>query len=265
MNPIFYTVLALPLLAGASGGALAQTYAYPAGRESYPPIDQRVYDAGDGRNLQSDNVHYEYAQVVRVDPVFYDARDAVARGQQRCYRRNEYGEVVDDGRGDDRYYDAYGREVTTDRYGDRDSVREVERRNDNGRTIATVVGGIAGAVLGSKIGDGSGRYVGSAVGTMVGGMAGRGIYDANRRARQPRDGVVTVCEPVQDDGRVYRDGGGSRHYGADDRQGGAYGYPDAGGVNAYDVTYRYAGRDYVTRTNHHPGERIRIRVDVRAD
>lgn len=257
---IFRAVLALPLLAGAAGAASAQTYA-----QTYPYADDRqVYRDSDDARYER-NVHYDYAQVIRVDPVFYDGRDGLGRGQQVCYRRNAYGEIIEDDVYDDRYVDADGRDVRNDRYGN----REIERRDDNGRTIATVVGGIAGAVLGSKIGDGSGRYVGSAVGTMVGGMAGRGIYDANRRARQPRDGVVTVCEPLRDgdvrDTRVYRDEDRSRYYGAADRRGGAYGDPDAGGINAYDVTYRYAGRDYVTRTRYHPGERIRIRVDVQAD
>ena len=36
-------------------------------------------------------------------------------------------------------------------------------------------------------------------------------------------------------------------------------------VNAYDVTYEYAGKTYRTRTDHNPGDRIRVRVDVRPD
>lgn len=31
----------------------------------------------------------------------------------------------------------------------------------------------------------------------------------------------------------------------------------------YNVTYEYAGRRYQTRTDYHPGDRIRVRVDVR--
>jgi hypothetical protein len=31
------------------------------------------------------------------------------------------------------------------------------------------------------------------------------------------------------------------------------------------VTYRYAGRTYRTRTDHHPGRTIRIRVDIQPD
>ena len=31
----------------------------------------------------------------------------------------------------------------------------------------------------------------------------------------------------------------------------------------YDVSYAYQGRIYQTRTNHHPGDRIAVAVDVR--
>ena len=43
------------------------------------------------------------------------------------------------------------------------------------------------------------------------------------------------------------------------------GYTDGGSATAYDVTYEYAGRTYTTRTNHHPGDRMRVRVDVRPE
>ena len=33
-------------------------------------------------------------------------------------------------------------------------------------------------------------------------------------------------------------------------------------VSAYDVTYEYGGRQYTTRTNYNPGNRLRVRVDV---
>ena len=101
-------------------------------------------------------------------------------------------------------------------------------------------------VLGSKIGDGSGRYVGTAVGSMVGGMAGRSIYDNTQRNRQVRRGTVRVCDP-------------------EPVNGGYNGYDGDGRVSGYDVTYEYANRTYHTRTSYHPGDRIRVRVDVRPE
>ena len=107
-----------------------------------------------------------------------------------------------------------------------------------------MIGGVIGAAIGSQVGGGSARYATSAIGTMVGGLAGREIYEQSRRQRE-HAGTVTVCDPVPDDGRYMATG---------DR-----------GITEYDVTYEYAGRQYTTRTNYHPGDRIRVRVDVRPE
>lgn len=173
----------------------------------------------------------EYARVVRVDPVFDSYGSG---GGQRCYERTTT--VGDDGYydRDDGYEDPYGR----DTYGS-----PQPGGTQTGRTVATVVGGIVGAAVGSQIGGGSARYATSAIGSMVGGMAGRQIYDQSHRQRV---GTVRVCDPVTDDG----------YYGGD---------VDDRAVNAYDVTYEYAGRTYTTRTSYHPGDRIRVRVDVRPE
>lgn len=167
----------------------------------------------------------DYARVVRVDPVF----DSYATGDaQRCYERPTYvgGDDGNYRRDDD--YDPYG----APRPGG----------TETGRTVATVVGGIVGAAVGSQIGGGSARYATSAIGSMVGGMAGRQIYEQSQRQRV---GTVRVCDPVYE---------GDGYY--------SRGYGDERAVNAYDVTYEYAGRTYTTRTDHHPGDRIRVRVDV---
>ncbi|HRN61896.1 MAG TPA: glycine zipper 2TM domain-containing protein [Luteimonas sp.] len=253
-------LLGIPLavaLVLSAGAASAQVYVERDGPAPYGTYGDRAagdrydgrYDdrlSRDGSDRYGDQGHYDWARVLRVDPVF-DGRSRPVNDQRRCqtrrdgyasrdpYRGDGYrgdGYYGDDYRRDDRYPDPYGQ----------------ARRDDNGRMVATVLGGIAGAVLGSKIGDGSGQYIGTAVGSMVGGMAGRGIYDANRRER---DAYVTVCEPDP-----YRGDGGYDAYGRDvsDRA-----------VDQYDVTYEYAGREYTTRTSYHPGDRIRVRVDVRAE
>nr|WP_243720308.1 glycine zipper 2TM domain-containing protein [Luteimonas aestuarii] len=213
--------------------------------------------------------------MLRVDPVFgHGGRDVSTTGRHNCVTRQD-GYVVTDPYRDDRHArdpyrnDPYGRDpyrddgyrdgTYRDAYGDRGYGRDPyrddpyrdSRRDDSGRMVATVLGGIAGAVLGSKVGNGSGQYVGTAVGTMVGGMAGRGIYDANRRQREVREGYVTTCDPEPYD-RYGGDAYGGRH--ASDHA-----------ITEYDVTYAYGGREYVTRTDYHPGDRIRVRVDVRAE
>lgn len=123
-----------------------------------------------------------------------------------------------------------------------DGYRSPSGGSQAGATVATVIGGVLGAVVGSQVGGGSGRYASSAIGSMVGGIAGRHIYDQQQRERS---GTVRVCDPLP--------GSGHGSHG-DDRP-----------VQAYDVTYEYAGRTYTTRTDHHPGDRIRVRVDVRPE
>lgn len=221
MNRLSTSLLAFGLL--ASGAASAQSYSGGYG----------------DRNAAGD---YDYARVVRVDPIIEGDRygGRAVSTAQRCYYRDADDQYVsDDGYRNDGYYgnDRY----RDDRHGD-----DRYRGTETGRTVATVIGGIAGAVLGSKIGDGSGRYVGTAVGSMVGGMAGRSIYDNTQRNRQVRRGTVRVCDP-------------------EPVNGGYNGYGDDGRVTGYDVTYEYANRTYRTRTSYHPGDRIRVRVDVRPE
>lgn len=194
---------------------------------------------------QDANVRYDYARVVRVDPVFDRYGQGYATSNsQRCYNRDTYvrGDDYNDGYGNDGYYrnDGYRDDGYYDQYGN-------YRRNSGSRTgatVATVVGGIVGAAIGSQVGGGSARYATSAIGSMVGGMAGRQIYEQNQRQRD-RVGTVTVCDPVPANGNGY--------------------YSSDRSVDAYDVTYEYAGHQYTTRTNYHPGDRIRVRVDVRAE
>jgi uncharacterized protein YcfJ len=138
-----------------------------------------------------------------------------------------------------------------------------------------VVGGIAGAVLGSKVGGGSGTYAATAIGSMVGGLAGRQIYESSQRRKYERN-AVEVCDPV--DG-YYGNGYGNDGYGSTYGNNNAYGnngynnngyyagntVANDGRVVGYDVTYEYMGRQFVTRTDYHPGDRIRVRVDVRPE
>lgn len=234
MKRLSATVLALSL--AAAGAASAQDY---YGYDPYGRDDgsTRVYPDRDGRHS---GAIYDYARVVRVDPVI-DSRHGYGTSGQRCYYRDAtyadgYGRDPYDGDG---YYgrDPYGRDGYYDPY-----TGQRRHGTEAGRTMATVLGGIAGAVLGSKIGDGSGATAATAVGAMVGGMAGQKIYEQAQRERY-RTGTVRVCEPVRADG-----------YGR---------YPvNDGRVVGYDVTYEYAGRRFTTRTDYHPGDRIRVRVEV---
>ena len=243
MKRLLATSLAL-CLAATTGFAHAQTY-----------------NGSNAQYGQSSGTRYDYARVLRVDPVLdstgggtyptagqrcYERQQTVAGGYDDRYNNGGYGNgsYGNGSYNNGGYNDQYGRsDGYYDQYGN-------YRRNGTqmGATVATVLGGIVGAAIGSQVGGGSARYATSAIGSMVGGMAGRSIYEQRQRQQQlPRTATVTVCDPVPADRPYdsYRTGDGS--------------------VNAYDVTYEYAGQQYTARTAYHPGDRIRVRVDVRAE
>ncbi|KGQ17720.1 putative exported protein [Lysobacter dokdonensis DS-58] len=240
MKRLSATLLALGL-AAAVGTASAQNYG--------------GYSNGGYSNVPQQNAIYDWARVVRVDPVIdsrysnnrYNANNGYnntyASNGQRCYssggRHASNGGYTSNGG----YYpsnDPY--DPQQGRYG-----------TDTGRTVATVVGGLAGAVLGSKVGGGSGQVAAAAIGSMVGGLAGRQIYEGTQR-RKYESSSVTVCDDQYGNDTGYVGNDGYRNYNAND-----------GRVVGYDVTYEYNGRQFMTRTQYHPGDRIRVRVDVRPE
>ena len=230
MKRLSAALLAIGLV--SSSAAFAQSN-YDASRTGY----DNGYEQGDA--------YYDYAKVIRVDPVL-DGRSTSTssynRNGQHCYQSTTAGSYERDG-----YYGNNG--YRNDGYRDdgyyRDGYGNPQYGSSTGRNVATVVGGIAGAVLGSKVGGGTGTYAATAIGSMVGGMAGRQIYEQTQRNRYVRPGVVTVCDPEPVNGNGY----------------GSYRASD-GRANAYDVTYEYNGRRYTRRMDHHPGDRVRVRVDV---
>lgn len=216
MNRLLITALALGL-AVTTGVASAQAY------DDEPPYEQAPADRYD----HSDGYQYDYARVLRVDPVFDDEYEPGPVSGQRCYERPAY---VDDN--DPYYRDGYYEPYGPYRY---------SAGTPAGGAAATVIGGVVGAVIGHQFGGGSGRFATTAIGSMVGSVAGREIYEQGQRERA---GVVRVCDPVPSSDSDY---------------------PDDRVVDEYDVTYEYAGRSYTTRTHYHPGDRIRVRVDVQPE
>jgi hypothetical protein len=186
--------------------------------------------------VATDGGYHDYARVLRVVPVV-GAPEGYPASAQRCTTRQDAyagGDAPDGSRlppGD--YYGPDGRYYNGG---------QAPRRTgtEGGRTMASVLGTVIGAVVGSQVGGGSARYATAAVGSAVGGIAGRQVYD--NAHRDDGYGNVTVCDPVD----------------------AARGYP-AAGRNLYDVTYEYGGHAYIARTTYDPGERIRVRVDVRPE
>lgn len=264
MKRLAVSILALGLVA-AAGTASAQSSGYGSTNGYGYGYGQPTVD----RYGQARGPYYDYARVLRVDPVL--ARGYGNGRDMRCesprYGSDSYA-GNDGDYGDDRYYgndgyrddgryrndgyrnDGYRNDgdssdgYRSDGYYRNDPYRNGGYRGTTaGSNVATVVGGLVGAAIGSQIGGGSARYATAALGTMVGGMAGRQVYENSHRPR--RMGSVQICDVIP---------AGSR-----------YGSYPGNQVTAYDVTYEYAGRTYSTRTSYNPGDRIRVRVDVSAD
>lgn len=112
----------------------------------------------------------------------------------------------------------------------------------HGGHSAPILGGIIGGLIGNQIGHGGGRAAATVAGVALG-SAVASDYHYSRHGGGYYEGYRTVeverCREVAD-------------YGGYEEQ-----------VVGYDVAYRYGGRIYHTRTDEDPGERIRIRVDVR--
>ena len=261
MKRLSATLIALGL-ATAFGTASAQTYGgysngnYPNGNYSTVP----------DRYGNSTNAIYDYARVIRVDPVI-DSRYG-NNGYNNGYANNNRGYTVSNGQRcyetSGPYSGGYASNNGTYRTNDPYYPQQGAYGTNTGRTIATVVGGIAGAVLGSKVGGGSGTYAATAIGSMVGGLAGRQVYESSQRRRY-EGSAVQVCEPVNGNGQYSSNNGYNNGYGNNNNNGNGYYASDDGRVVGYDVTYEYAGRQFTTRTNYHPGDRIRVRVDVRPE
>jgi uncharacterized protein YcfJ len=105
----------------------------------------------------------------------------------------------------------------------------------------TVLGGIIGGVMANKISSGRGRGKDAATvaGALLGSAIGHDISHKNSRgytttSMERRCEVTHVTEYEEE-------------------------------LVGYDVTYRYKGRLFTTRTQEHPGKRIPVSVNVRPD
>jgi uncharacterized protein YcfJ len=114
--------------------------------------------------------------------------------------------------------------------------RHYRRSSTADATAGVLVGGILGGVIGHQIGGGDGRRAATAVGTVIG--AGLGHSLAEGGGHGARDYQVTHERRC----RVYD------AYRTEER------------IDGYRVTYRYDGQTFVTRTEDHPGKRLRVQV-----
>lgn len=117
--------------------------------------------------------------------------------------------------------------------------RRVSRRY--GSAFPTVAGGVIGGVIGRQFGSGNGRDAMTVIGSLVGAAVG---HNASQRRHEEEVRYTTVRSRPVEHCEVW------------------YETEEHRAVDGYLVTYRFAGRTYTTRTDDHPGKRIRIRVNV---
>ena len=127
---------------------------------------------------------------------------------------------------------------------------------------------VIGGLLGNQVGGGSGRKVATAAGAVAGGVIGNQFGSGHGRDAATVAGAALGYSVARDEQRR-----NDRYYGRyservvrteEERCRIETDYREEERVLGYDVAYRYNGRVYHTRTDSHPGDTIRVRVDVEA-
>lgn len=101
-----------------------------------------------------------------------------------------------------------------------------------------LLGGVVGGVLGNQFGDGRERRIMTVAGALLGASVGHGV---SKRHHQPSGRTYSTTERYCDIQNTVHE---------EER------------IDGYRVTYRYRGREFVTRTVDHPGRTLRVKVQV---
>ena len=109
-----------------------------------------------------------------------------------------------------------------------------------GNAGATIFGALLGSVVGHQFGSGSGNDAA----TVAGGLIGAAIGNDAARRRQGQYGAEQHSRPVERCKTSYREHREER-------------------IDGYRVTYRYHGQKYMTEMPYDPGNKLRVRVDIR--
>lgn len=106
---------------------------------------------------------------------------------------------------------------------------------------STLLGAVIGGVIGHQVGSGRGNDAATVAGTLIGAAIGN---DSARRRHGDDYGVERHSRPVERCETSYRESQEER-------------------ISGYRVTYRYNGQRYVTEMPYDPGNKIKVRVDIR--
>ncbi len=103
-------------------------------------------------------------------------------------------------------------------------------RQDKNKAGRAILGGIIGGAIGNRFGKGNGRDASTALGVLIGASVG-----ANKQPRYRSNHNACYVETF---------------------------YHDEERFMGYDVTYEYNGDLYHTQMQEHPGDRVRLRVNI---
>ena len=121
-----------------------------------------------------------------------------------------------------------------------EQVRYEEHVDDGRSYTGTILGGIIGGAIGNKVGHSKkNKKIGTVVGAVLGASVGHDI--SNRNYSNSSSNVSYRNERYCE---VHNE----------------ISYEEK--VIGYHVWYRYHGNEYKTRMNHHPGNKIKVRVNV---
>jgi uncharacterized protein YcfJ len=112
-------------------------------------------------------------------------------------------------------------------------------RHQAGNPGGALLGGILGGIIGNRFGRGHGREATTAAGIFIGSAIGSSARPSGYYSNNGRYGHANrrACYT-------------QREYRTEQR------------ITGYDVSYEYDGRIYQTRMQNHPGDRVKVRVDV---
>ena len=113
----------------------------------------------------------------------------------------------------------------------------VSHGDAGGTIVGGIIGGVIGHQIGRKVNGGRGKNGGTVLGTLIGAAIG---HEKSGHKKVSKGGYTTVeshCEVVDT-------------YHTEER------------VEGYRVSYEYNGEVFHTRMKHHPGKRIRVKVQV---
>ncbi|NOZ53752.1 MAG: glycine zipper 2TM domain-containing protein [Gammaproteobacteria bacterium] len=115
--------------------------------------------------------------------------------------------------------------------------KPITRRIHHHNTDNVLIGGIIGGVIGHHLGEGHNKNVATLAGTIIGSAIGH-----NTGAQTIHTGEYQISQERHCETRTT--------YRTEER------------LQGYRVTYRYKGELFTTKMQHHPGKRIRVKVQI---